>query len=137
MTKEERNKLIDKWSPFMEGLSKSKSKRYKFARIYESTIMNNEKKNYKLLLSLEYQIFKKSINIRLSSKKNKLIVYDVHSYEQIDLYENNRMLPTAVVAYNAAISTQVVNDMKNETIPKISFMKIESKGLTDSIKIYY
>jgi hypothetical protein len=139
MTKEDKEKLIKKWSPFLEGLNKSFGKQYKYAKIYEQTIVNNNKIYHKFLLSLLYNIFNESFNIKLSSRKNKLNYYDLDQFKYLkeDLFVNNKLIPEAVKSYNIALASIINKLLEKEVIEKIAYIKVYNDNKEEFIRICY
>jgi len=139
MTKEDKEKLISKWSPFLEGLGKSIGKQYKYAKVYEQTILNNNQVYHKFLLSLLYTFFKETNNIKLSSRKNKLNHYILNNFAYLkeDLFLNDKLIPEAVKSYNIAIAKVMNRLFTEEIIKKIAFIEIISNGKEEGIRICY
>jgi len=139
MTKEDKEKLISKWSPFLEGLGKSVGKQYKYAKVYEQTILNNNQVYHKFLLSLLYATFNEMSNIKLSSRKNKLNHYILNNFAYLkeDLFLNDKLIPEAVKSYNIAVAKVINKLFEDKIIEKIAFIEIISNGEEEGVRICY
>ena len=141
MNKEDKEQLIEKWSPFMEGLSKSKGNRYKYASIYERTVLHNEPKYHKLLLSILYKLYRSKKEIPLSSKKHNLDFVSTNMFFDRDLYENGDLIKMSAIQFSTVVADFIRGYLVSDKINKVSYIKIEKQLETQDgdrqIFVYY
>lgn len=129
--KEKMVKLIDKWDFLLEGLGKAKYKLYKYSRIYENTSNKNADK-MRILLPLEYRIFKKMKDINVSrSCKNSITIFETEAREI------NHMNLDSVISLLDATSDMIIERMIEENINAINKIELEEKDGQYSLSIFY
>lgn len=127
------NELITKWEFLMEDLPKAKSKRYKFARIYEKIVQHNNKSDLKMLLSIAHRMFKKVDDIKMSKgSKNS---HKVCEFYESDFYINGTIMMDQFMAYCESVSTLVIEQLSKTE--KIGCLQIKSHEHAKEIHIIF
>lgn len=133
-TKEQTKQYLEKWNTLLSGLDKAKYKRYKYCRLYEKTIQNNKKENYKILLSLMYKIFKKYPDITISRSHTNVI--DILEFEEKEIFQNGQIRIDIAISFLDALSEMVIE--KLQEINCLAYLTIEKRGnIHNVIKLYY
>lgn len=130
---EQENDIIKDWEFLMDGLSKSKTKRHKFARIYEKIVRYNKQEDVKLLLSIAYRVFNKMGDIKMSKgHKNKEIVGEFY---EVDFYINGTIMIDQFMAFCDTMAEIVIEKLID--IGKIGHLEIIKEGPIKYIAIMF
>ena len=125
--------IIKDWEFLMEGLPKSKTKRHKFARIYEKIIQHNDQKNIKMLLSIAYRIFNKIGDIKMSNGHKNSI--EIGEFYTDDFYINNVIMIDQFMAFCDTMAEIIIE--KLETVEKFSHLEINNNGQIKKINLIF
>ena len=117
----------------MQDLSDAKSKRYKYARIYEKIVKYNKKEDLKMLLSIAYKIFKQTDDVKMSKGvKNSELVGE---FNVDDFYVNGTIIAVQFIAFCDNLSRLAIE--KISQIDKLGHLEIKTSGLVKKIYIKY
>jgi len=127
------DELTQKWEFLMQDLSDAKSKRYKYARIYEKIVKYNKKEDLKMLLSIAYKIFKQTDDVKMSKGvKNSELVGE---FNVDDFYVNGTIIAVQFIAFCDNLSRLAIE--KISQIDKFGHLEIKTSGLVKKIYIKY
>ncbi len=127
------DELTQKWEFLMQDLSDAKTKRYKYARIYEKIVKYNKKEDLKMLLSIAYKIFKQTDDVKMSKGvKNSELVGE---FNVDDFYVNGTIIAVQFIAFCDNLSRLAIE--KISQIDKLGHLEIKTSGLVKKIYIKY
>ena len=130
---EEAVDIIQDWEFLMEGLSKSKTKKHKYARVYEKIVRYNEQNDVKMLLSMAYRVFKKVDDIKMSKgHKNS---EEVGEFYESDFYVNGTIMIDQFMAFCDTMAELIVE--KIPEIERFGHLEIKQDGQIKKLNIMY
>jgi len=126
---------IDKWAFLLEGLPDKKREKYKMAKLYENSSMNNSFSDFKLIVSILYKFFKTEQPFSLSnSRKNKIKVSDtIESY----IFDYNKILIDFFENFTNESSITIKSFFEQEKLEKINHLKIDHEDEKLIVSIVY
>jgi hypothetical protein len=133
--KDAMDETIQKWNSLLEGLGDVKYKLFKFVRIYENTVKNNDPKDLKLLLSTLYRVFKKIEDINVSRSHNNSRV--LLEFEDSDFYIQDSIMIDIVMSFCDAVSQMIIEELSNKTLEGIAYLKVDRKDGKANVSVYY
>lgn len=127
--KEKKERLIKKWSIFIDDISDKKIEKSRFAKIFENTFLKNNTAEIKLIVSICYTILLHNPKIKSSnSKKNKTHIIDF-SYH--DVYDMDSIVPD----YFDVLKKRIIAAVDEKEIASINYLQLEVNGATYSLYV--
>lgn len=133
----DRKYLVQKWKQFLPPKNtKNVQVLYKFAKVFENTVLENLNKNHsKILLSILYKLFKKDLEFELSkSTKNQVFIGSFPEQEMID--HNSIMIDFAIIHIESTYKT-LLDKISSGEITKISSLSIKNNNKEYSIYVNF
>lgn len=123
-TKEKTDMIIKEWEWLLEGLPKAKYKRYRYARIYDKILKNNNHDTAKLLLPIAYKVFNEIGDVK-TTKSNKNFI-PISPYETTTLVGKD-----AIENYVKAIAMLVVERLQSGMNFGYLYIRNEELGIVN------
>jgi len=131
MTKKENN-IISKWDFLMQDLPQSKTKRKKFARIYEKIVRYNRKEDISMLLSIAYRTFKKLDDIQLSNGRKQ--TQEIAEFLKDDFYINDTIISGHFTMFCESVSRKIAEKLSDS---KLGNLEIKTNNNIKKIYIAF